>query len=62
MNADFLARVGTDTILTSGCIIGAKCELNTNEMLIDNTIIFGSKISVVLLTRNPRYSSQISDS
>ena len=43
MNADFLARVGTDTILTSGCIIGAKCELNTNEMLIDNTIIFGSK-------------------
>ncbi len=37
------ATIGTDTILTSGCIIGAKCEVNTNEMLKDNTIIFGSK-------------------
>lgn len=36
------AKVGSDTTITTGCIIGARCELNTNEILTDNTIIFGS--------------------
>ena len=29
------ARIGKDVIITTGCIIGAKCELNTNEILQD---------------------------
>ena len=29
--------------LTDGCIVGAKCELFTNEVLAENTVIFGSE-------------------
>ena len=36
------AKIGKDVIITTGCIIGAKCELNTNEILQDNTVIFGA--------------------
>jgi dynactin-6 len=36
------ARVGKDVVITTGCIIGAKCEINTNEILQDNTVIFGA--------------------
>ncbi len=36
------AKIGKDVIITTGCIIGAKCELNTSEILQDNTVIFGA--------------------
>ena len=37
-----LAQVGRSVTLTSGCVIGAKCSLTTNEVLAENTVIFGS--------------------
>lgn len=27
--------------IANGCIIGAKCDLDTSEILQDNTVIFG---------------------
>jgi dynactin-6 len=35
------ARIGRELTISNGCIIGAKCDLNTNEVLQDNTVIFG---------------------
>ncbi|CAF2851697.1 unnamed protein product [Rotaria sp. Silwood2] len=35
-------HVGRSVTLTSGCVIGAKCSLTTNEILPENTVIFGS--------------------
>ena len=34
--------VGRYTELTSGCAIGAKCEVTCNEIIPENTIIYGS--------------------
>ena len=39
---DKLARVGRHVTLTSGCVIGAKCSLTTDEALPENTVIFGA--------------------
>lgn len=36
------AYVGTSVILTSGCIIGACCNLNTFEVIPENTVIYGA--------------------
>ncbi|ELK08784.1 Dynactin subunit 6 [Pteropus alecto] len=35
------AYVGRNVILTSGCIIGACCNLNTFEVIPENTVIYG---------------------
>lgn len=40
--ADQAARVGRNVTLTNGCVIGAKCTLTTDEVLPENTVIFGS--------------------
>lgn len=37
------AQVGRSVTLTSGCVIGAKCSLTTNETLPENTVVFGSE-------------------
>ncbi|TSL54329.1 Dynactin subunit 6 [Bagarius yarrelli] len=36
------AEVGRNVILTSGCIIGACCRLNTCEEISENTVIYSS--------------------
>uniref|UniRef100_A0A674A2H4 Dynactin subunit 6 n=1 Tax=Salmo trutta TaxID=8032 RepID=A0A674A2H4_SALTR len=36
------ADLGRNMILTSGCIIGACCQVNTCEVIPENTVIFGS--------------------
>ncbi|XP_044925373.1 dynactin subunit 6 isoform X2 [Mustela putorius furo] len=36
------AYVGRNVILTSGCIIGACCNLNTYEVIPENTVIYGA--------------------
>ncbi|KAK2167701.1 hypothetical protein LSH36_25g07043 [Paralvinella palmiformis] len=36
------AVVGRNTILSNGCIIGAMCHVTSNEVLPENTVIFGS--------------------
>ncbi|CAI9739226.1 Hypothetical predicted protein [Octopus vulgaris] len=37
------ASVGRDTELSSGCIVGAKCCLSTDECLQENTVIYGKE-------------------
>lgn len=39
----FPARVGRQVEMTSGCIIGSKCEVSSCEVLPENTIIYGSE-------------------
>lgn len=39
----FAASVGRQTELSSGCIVGAKCHLSTNECLEENTVIYGEE-------------------
>lgn len=39
---EYKAVVGKKTILTTGCVIGAKCRVDTEEVLQPNTVIFGS--------------------
>ncbi|KAI5943847.1 Dynactin subunit 6 [Manis javanica] len=36
------AYVGRNVILTSGCIVGACCNLNTYEVVPENTVIYGT--------------------
>ncbi|XP_054710001.1 dynactin subunit 6-like [Uloborus diversus] len=35
-------KVGRYTELTSGCVIGAKCDISCNETITENTVIYGS--------------------
>ena len=35
------SKVGRHVVLGDGCVIGACCELTTNETLLDNTVIYG---------------------
>ncbi|KAJ0055757.1 hypothetical protein NL108_011429, partial [Boleophthalmus pectinirostris] len=37
------AEIGRNVILTSGCIIGACCQINTCEVVPENTVVYGSK-------------------
>ncbi|KAI1290203.1 Dynactin subunit 6 [Halotydeus destructor] len=34
-------NVGKNTVITSGCIIGAMCSIDTDETLPENTVIYG---------------------
>lgn len=36
------ADVGRNVMLTNGCIIGAFCQVNTCEVIPENTVIYGS--------------------
>lgn len=35
------SKVGKHVILSDGCVIGASCQLTTNETLASNTVVFG---------------------
>lgn len=35
------SKVGRHTELTSGCVIGAMCEITTQEVIPENTVIYG---------------------
>ncbi|XP_051572200.1 dynactin subunit 6 isoform X2 [Myxocyprinus asiaticus] len=37
------AEVGRNVILSSGCIVAACCQVNTCELIPENTVIFGSE-------------------
>ncbi|XP_076346076.1 uncharacterized protein LOC143244745 isoform X2 [Tachypleus tridentatus] len=37
------AKLGRHVELTSGCVIGAMCEITTKEVIPENTVIFGKK-------------------
>lgn len=40
---EYKSVVGRKTILTTGCVIGAKCRVDTEEVLQPNTVVFGSE-------------------
>ncbi|KAJ0033052.1 hypothetical protein NQD34_000159 [Periophthalmus magnuspinnatus] len=49
-----LAEVGRNVILTSGCIIGAFCRVNTCEVIPENTVIYGSGCMRRVQTERPQ--------
>ncbi|MEE6460378.1 hypothetical protein FKM82_000937 [Ascaphus truei] len=48
------AFVGRNVILTSGCIIGACCNVNTCEVIPENTVIYGSDCLRRVQTERPQ--------
>ncbi|KAK6324502.1 hypothetical protein J4Q44_G00038440 [Coregonus suidteri] len=48
------ADLGRNMILTSGCIIGACCQVNTCEVIPENTVIFGSGCQRRVQTERPQ--------
>ncbi|XP_007940897.1 dynactin subunit 6 [Orycteropus afer afer] len=48
------AYVGRNVILTSGCIIGACCSLNTFEVIPENTVIYGADCLRRVQTERPQ--------
>uniref|UniRef100_A0A8C6WUC4 Dynactin subunit 6 n=1 Tax=Neogobius melanostomus TaxID=47308 RepID=A0A8C6WUC4_9GOBI len=48
------AEVGRNVILTSGCIIGAFCRVNTCEVIPENTVIYGSGCMRRVQTERPQ--------
>lgn len=54
-----LADVGRNVILTSGCIIGACCRLNTCEEIPENTVIYSSNCMRRVQTERPQVTHTI---
>ncbi|KAG5261272.1 hypothetical protein AALO_G00301980 [Alosa alosa] len=48
------ADVGRNVMLTSGCIIGACCQVNTCEVIPENTVIYGSGCMRRIQTEKPQ--------
>ncbi|XP_070791504.1 dynactin subunit 6 isoform X2 [Pituophis catenifer annectens] len=48
------AVVGRNVILTSGCIIGACCNVNTYEVIPENTVIYGADCLRRVQTERPQ--------
>ncbi|XP_072261525.1 dynactin subunit 6 [Pyxicephalus adspersus] len=48
------AFVGRNVILTSGCIIGACCQVDTCEVIPENTVIYGSDCLRRVQTERPQ--------
>ncbi|XP_001372816.2 dynactin subunit 6 isoform X4 [Monodelphis domestica] len=48
------AHVGRNVMLTSGCIIGACCNLNTFEVIPENTVIYGADCLRRVQTERPQ--------
>ena len=59
-NEILVAHVGRSVTLTSGCVIGAKCSLTTNETLPENTVIFGSEHQRRTMPDRPAVRTNIS--
>ncbi|CAF0875154.1 unnamed protein product [Brachionus calyciflorus] len=50
------SKIGREVTISNGCIIGAMCSLDTNEILQDNTIITGNQRRIA----NEKPQSQLS--
>uniref|UniRef100_A0A8C1P4Q2 Dynactin subunit 6 n=2 Tax=Cyprinus carpio TaxID=7962 RepID=A0A8C1P4Q2_CYPCA len=48
------AEVGRNVILSSGCIVGACCQVNTCEVIQENTVIYGSECLRRVQTERPQ--------
>ena len=49
--------VGRATVLSNGCVVGAGCSIETNEILPENCVIYGSRSERQIMSDKP--SSQI---
>ena len=49
--------VGRASVLTNGCVIGAGCSIETNEILPENCVIYGSTSKRQIMSEKP--SSQM---
>eukprot|EP00794_Sanderia_malayensis_P018888 gene18888-20790_t len=47
------SKVGCNVGLTNGCVIGAMCEVNSNEKLSENTVIYGHDVSRRIASEMP---------
>lgn len=54
-----VAFVGRNVILTSGCIIGACCQVDTCEVITENTVIYGSDCLRRVQTERPQVSMNL---
>ncbi|XP_067304056.1 dynactin subunit 6 [Pseudorasbora parva] len=48
------AEVGRNVMLTSGCIVGACCQVNTCEVIPENTVIYGTECLRRVQTERPQ--------
>ncbi|KAM6949470.1 dynactin subunit 6-like [Aplochiton taeniatus] len=48
------ADLGRHVTLTSGCIVGACCQVNTSEVIPENTVIYGSHCMRRVQTEKPQ--------
>uniref|UniRef100_K7FG13 Dynactin subunit 6 n=1 Tax=Pelodiscus sinensis TaxID=13735 RepID=K7FG13_PELSI len=48
------AFVGKNVILTSGCVIGACCNISTHEVIPENTVIYDAKCLRRVQTERPQ--------
>ncbi|KAG7243361.1 hypothetical protein INR49_011817 [Caranx melampygus] len=51
------ADLGRNVILTSGCIIGACCQVNTCEAVPENTVVYGSNCIRRVQSEKPQVTS-----
>lgn len=54
LSLSLAAFVGRNVILTSGCIIGACCNVNTYEVIPENTVIYGADCLRRVQTERPQ--------
>ncbi|KFQ81361.1 Dynactin subunit 6, partial [Phaethon lepturus] len=54
LSLSLAAFVGRNVILTSGCIIGACCNINTYEAIPENTVIYGADCLRRVQTERPQ--------
>lgn len=51
------AVVGRSTVLSSGCVVGACCKVNTDEVIPENTVVFGERCSRRTQSEKPQSQS-----
>lgn len=51
------SRLGPKCILSSGCVIGSKCSVQTCETLPPNTMVYGSECRRRVMSERPPFQS-----
>ena len=53
MSLYFAAHLGRQTELTNGCIIGAGCKVTSQEVLPENTVVYGENCARRVQSERP---------
>lgn len=51
------SRLGPKCILSTGCVIGSKCNVETCETLLPNTMVYGSECKRKIMSERPQFQS-----